>query len=61
MMAEVVVCAANAIDGRGRLGRIDLHWYSGTAPCLAASINVVDIGASTTAGKRVGVEGAYPA
>jgi lysophospholipase L1-like esterase len=30
-------------------------------PAWAASINIVAIGASTTAGKRVGVEGAYPA
>jgi len=31
------------------------------APALAATINIVAIGASTTAGKRVGLDEAYPA
>jgi hypothetical protein len=30
-------------------------------PVRAAQINIVAVGASTTAGKRVGLEGAYPA
>jgi acyl-CoA thioesterase I len=51
-------------DRVGILGAFTSAWViltTGVTPLWAAQINIVAIGASTTAGKGLGTEGAYPA